>query len=149
MTEHDREKTAYRTRMVGRLRAEDAGADHKLVGWAHRRRDLGGLVFIDLRDRTGLLQVSFGPDWTEEESLERVHGVGQEDVLQVEGEVVLRPEDARNPEIETGDVELRARTVTILNEAETPAIPVYQAPGETLPAEELRLRHRVLDLRRA
>ncbi|MFW6200122.1 MAG: aspartate--tRNA ligase, partial [Gemmatimonadota bacterium] len=149
MTEHGHEVTAYRTRMVGRLRVEDAGADHRLVGWAHRRRDLGGLVFIDLRDRSGLLQVSFGPDWTDEESLERIHGVGQEDVLQVEGEVVLRPEDARNPEIETGDVELRARSVRILNEAETPAIPVYQAPGETLPAEELRLRHRVLDLRRA
>jgi len=149
MTEYEKERTGYRTRMVGRLRKDDAGGDQKLVGWVHRRRDLGGLVFVDLRDRTGLVQVSFGPDWTEEESLERVHGIGQEDVLQVEGEVVLRPEDARNPEIETGDVELRARTVRILNESETPAIPVYLGPGETLPAEELRLRHRVLDLRRA
>lgn len=147
MTEYS-DQTAQRSRMVGRLRDADAGDDHRLAGWVHRRRDLGGLVFVDLRDRSGLLQVSFGPDWTREEALEVAHEIGHEDVIQVEGEVVLRPEEARNPEMPTGDVELQARSVRILNAAETPPIPVYRGPDEELPAEELRLRHRVLDLRR-
>jgi aspartyl-tRNA synthetase len=132
--------------MLGGLRAEDEGAELTLVGWVHRRRDLGGLVFLDLRDRSGLLQVSIGPDWTEPEALAAASRIGHEDVVSVTGSVVRRPES--NPELPTGEVELRAVLVEHLADAETPAIPVYRSPEEELPSEELRLRHRVLDLRR-
>ena len=134
--------------MAGSLRASDVGAHVQLCGWIHRRRDLGGLVFIDLRDRGGLVQVSFGPDWTDMVSLERAHVLGNEDVVALDGEVVLRPGSARNPEIRTGEVEVRARSLRVLNRASTPVIPVQRGPEEELPAEELRLRHRHLDLRR-
>lgn len=109
---------------------------------------MGGLVFLDLRDRTGILQVSAGPDWTDDASLALARELGAEDVVQVEGEVVLRPPEARNPDMATGDVELRALRVLRLNRAATPAIPVFRSPEEELPSEEARLRHRVLDLRR-
>ena len=148
MSRTETERTALRARMVGGLRADDAGGRVRLVGWVHRRRDLGGLLFVDLRDRSGLLQVSFGPDWTEADSLEQAHELGQEDVISVEGTVEPRPEGARNSEMATGDVELRATAMRKLAKARTPAIPVYRAPEDELPAEELRLRHRVLDLRR-
>jgi aspartyl-tRNA synthetase len=143
------ERTGIRTRMIGGIRAEDDRAEEALAGWVHRRRDLGGLLFVDLRDRSGLIQVSFGPDWTEGESLEIARRIGHEDVVRVEGEVALRPEGARNEEMPTGDVEFRARRVRVLSDARTPEIPVYRAPEDELPAEELRLQHRVLDLRRA
>ncbi|MDX1494946.1 MAG: aspartate--tRNA ligase [Longimicrobiales bacterium] len=142
------EKTAVRSRMVGGLRASDDGARERLAGWVHRRRDLGGLLFVDLRDRSGLVQVSFGPDWTEAESLERAASVGHEDVILVEGVVAARPEGARNDDMATGDVEFRATRLEILSDARTPEIPVYRGPDDELPAEELRLQHRVLDLRR-
>jgi len=142
------EATSLRSRMVGGLRADDAGSAERLVGWVHRRRDLGGLLFIDVRDRSGLIQASFGPDWTESESLERAHRLGSEDVVQLIGEVVPRPTEARNPELSTGDVEFRVHRLEVLNRAVTPAIPVHRGPEDELPAEELRLRHRHLDLRR-
>ena len=142
------EKTGLRTQMVGGLRAEHAGERATLTGWVHRRRDLGGLLFVDLRDRSGLVQVSFGPEWTEAESLELAHRIGHEDVVGVEGVVALRPEGARNDEMSTGEIEFRAEQVRIFSDARTPEIPVYRAPEDELPAEELRLQHRVLDLRR-
>jgi len=142
------EATALRTRMAGSLRADRKGRTEVLTGWVHRRRDLGGLLFVDLRDRSGLLQVSFGPDWTEAGSLELAHRLGAEDVIQVEGEIELRPGDARNPDMPTGDVEIRARTLQVLNRARTPEIPVFLGTEEELPSEKLRLRHRHLDLRR-
>ncbi len=148
MTHSDPGSTTLRSRMVGGLRATDDGAELTLAGWVHRRRDLGGLVFVDLRDRSGLLQVSFGPDWTDADALERAGRLGHEDVIRVEGTVARRPEGAENPDLPTGAVELRARTLEILSDAETPAIPVYRTPEEELPAEELRLQHRHLDLRR-
>ena len=146
--EIEKEGTQLRTRMIGGLRASDEGAELQLTGWVHRRRDLGGLVFVDLRDRSGLVQVSFGPDHTDEPSLALAHDLGHEDVLRVEGTVTLRPEGARNTEMPTGDVELRATRLERLSHARTPEIPVYRAPDDELPAEELRLQHRVLDLRR-
>ncbi len=142
------EETRLRSRMTGALRGEDAGTTHTLTGWVHRRRDLGGLLFVDLRDGSGLVQVSFGPDWTDSETLERAHRLGAEDVIRITGEVILRPQDARNPELATGDIEVQARSLERLNRARTPAIPVYRGPDDELPAEELRLRHRHLDLRR-
>jgi aspartyl-tRNA synthetase len=143
------ERTALRSRMVGGLRAEDAGKTERLTGWVHRRRDLGGLLFVDLRDRSGLVQISFGPEWSSQAALERARRLGSEDVIQVEGEVTLRPAGSENRDLVTGGVEFRARELTLLNRAATPAIPVYRAAEDELPAEELRLRHRHLDLRRA
>lgn len=142
------ESTVLRTRMVGGVRIGDAGVIVSLAGWVHRRRDLGGLLFIDLRDRSGIIQVSVGPEWTDPESLELAHKLGSEDVVRVEGTIALRPESARNPELRTGDVELQATRVRLLNRAVTPAIPIYRSADDELPAEELRLRHRHLDLRR-
>jgi aspartyl-tRNA synthetase len=148
MTHVNKDQTSQRSCSLGRLDASRVGETLRVVGWVHRRRDLGGLLFLDLRDRTGLLQVSLGPDWTTAEGLASGRTLGSEDVVAIEGELALRPEDARNPEMSTGEVELRAERVELLNGAVTPAIPVYRAPDEELPSEELRLRHRVLDLRR-
>ncbi|HUP53570.1 MAG TPA: aspartate--tRNA ligase [Longimicrobiales bacterium] len=142
------ERTALRDRMVGGLRSQDEDTGIRLTGWVHRRRDLGGLVFVDLRDRSGLVQVSFGPDWTAPESLALAHELGHEDVIFVEGTVTARPQSARNADMATGEVELRAATLRRLASAVTPAIPVYRSADDELPAEELRLQHRVLDLRR-
>ena len=146
--EQGAESTRLRDRMVGGLRASDHGSRQRLAGWVHRRRDLGGLVFVDLRDRSGVVQVSFGPAWTEPASLELAHELGHEDVILVEGAVERRPEGARNAELATGDVEVRATRLERVSDAVTPAIPVYRAADDELPAEELRLQHRVLDLRR-
>ena len=148
MSETSIERTQLRSRMVGRLRASHAGSEVTLAGWVHRRRDLGGLLFVDLRDRSGLVQVSFGPDWTEEASLEDARGLGQEDVIQIKGIVVPRPQGAQNPDLGTGEVEVHATSLELFSEAQTPAIPVYRGPEDELPSEELRLKHRVLDLRR-
>jgi aspartyl-tRNA synthetase len=148
MTDIDIERTALRSRMVGGIRADHEGVELKLAGWVHRRRDLGGLIFLDLRDRSGLVQVSLGPDWTEADSLELAHRLGAEDVVAVVGSVVTRPADARNADMATGDVEIQATTLRRLTDADVPVIPVYQAPEDELPSEELRLKHRVLDLRR-
>jgi aspartyl-tRNA synthetase len=149
MANRDIESTALRTRMVGGLRAADAGLEEVLAGWVHRRRNLGGLVFVDLRDRSGIVQVSFGPEWTEPASLELAQHIGHEDVILVHGGITARPEGARNEEMATGEVEFRARSLRILSDARTPEIPVFRGPEDELPAEELRLQHRVLDLRRS
>jgi len=119
-----------------------------LGGWVHRRRDLGGIVFLDLRDRDGLIQVAVGPGWSSPEILTRAQTVGPETVLIVEGEVVARPPAMRNAELATGDVEVHATALRVVGPAETPAIPVARGKGEELPAEELRLKYRHLDLRR-
>jgi aspartyl-tRNA synthetase len=134
--------------MCGTLRAADVGIKVQLGGWVHRTRDLGGIIFLDLRDRAGLVQVSLDPRWTPADVLKRAAGAGVESVVLVEGEVAARPPDARNPDLESGDVEVRATGFQIVGPAVTPAIPVARAKGEQLPAEELRLRHRYLDLRR-
>ncbi|HKO16091.1 MAG TPA: aspartate--tRNA ligase [Gemmatimonadaceae bacterium] len=140
--------TTYRTHLCGTLRLADAGAQVKLGGWVHRRRDLGNLVFLDLRDRSGLVQVSIDPSLAPREVVDQASSLGPETVVLVEGEVVARPESMRNPELATGAVEVRATAVRVVGPAMPPAIPVARARGEPLPAEELRLRHRYLDLRR-
>jgi aspartyl-tRNA synthetase len=132
--------------MAGTLRPEDVGSSQQVTGWVHRRRNLGGLYFLDLRDRSGLLQLSFGPDWTDAASLEAVREIGSETVIAAEGEVALRPDP--NPELATGAVEVRVRALRVVNTALSPTIAVYRAPEEESPSEELRLRHRMLDLRR-
>ena len=140
--------TSYRSHLSGSLRLEDVGAIVRLAGWVHRARDLGGLVFVDLRDRAGITQVSFDPSLTGEELASRAAALGAETVVLIEGEVVARPQNMRNPDMPTGDVEVRASSLRIVGPAETPAIPVARGKSEQLPAEELRLRYRFLDLRR-
>jgi len=120
----------------------------RLGGWVHRRRDLGGIVFLDLRDRDGLVQVAVGPGWSSAQILGRAQTVGPETVVLVEGEVVARPPAMRNADLATGDVEVHATALDVVGPAETPAIPVARGKGEELPAEELRLKYRHLDLRR-
>jgi aspartyl-tRNA synthetase len=139
--------TSYRTHLAGSLRARDAGSEVRLVGWVHRRRDLGGLIFIDLRDRSGRIQLSIGPD-SAAKVVESARDLGQEWVIAVAGRVMARPQANVNPELATGEVELAVRELTILNASETPVIPVAVAQGDELPAEDLRLRYRYLDLRR-
>ncbi len=140
--------TSLRTHLAGSLRASDAGARVRLGGWVHRSRNLGGIVFIDLRDREGIVQLSFGTDWASAESIARAAAVGVESVVIVDGIVASRSTETRNAEMETGEVEVRATSIEVVGPAETPAIPVARGKGEKLPSEELRLRHRHLDLRR-
>ncbi len=141
-------RTSMRTHMAGELRASHTGQAVHLAGWVHRRRDLGGLIFVDLRDREGTVQVSCGPDWTSDAGLETARQLGDEVVIAVDGEVVARPKDAINPDMPTGAVEVRAKEVVILAPSETPVIPVAYGPEEELASEEQRLRYRYLDLRR-
>jgi aspartyl-tRNA synthetase len=137
-----------RTHLCGALRAEQVGQRVRLGGWVHRRRDLGGIVFVDLRDRAGLVQVAFGPGWSSPDVLRQASDLGSEAVVLVEGEVVARPSSATNPDMPTGAVEVHADRVILVGPAVTPAIPVAGGKNDELPAEELRLKYRHLDLRR-
>jgi len=105
-------------------------------------------LFIHLRDRTGLVQLSFGPEWTEPAAAELAASLSPEDVIQVTGRVVLRPESAVNPDMETGQLEVQVSGIKLLSSADPLPILVAVPPEEELPSEELRLLHRVLDLRR-
>ena len=140
--------TTMRTHWCGELRAAHAGAEVRLGGWVHRRRDLGGIVFVDLRDREGLVQVSFGPDWSPPDVLERAGSLVAEAAILVRGVVAARPSGQANADMPTGEVEVHATAVSIVGPTVTPAIPVARVRGEALAAEELRLRYRYLDLRR-
>ena len=140
--------TAYRTHRAGALTRAQVGQQVRLGGWVHRRRDLGGLVFIDLRDRAGLVQLSCNPAWTPPDVMERAAGLGAETVVVVSGSVELRPEAARDSNLASREVEVHVTGLEIVGPAQTPTIPVARKEKEDLPAEELRLKHRVLDLRR-
>jgi aspartyl-tRNA synthetase len=140
--------TALRTHRCGELTRADVGRKVRLGGWVHRRRDLGGLVFIDLRDRAGLVQLSCNPDWTPADVMERAASVGAETVVLVVGTVALRPEPSRDLALVTREVEVHVTGLEIAGPAQTPTIPVARKEKEDLPAEELRLKNRVLDLRR-
>ena len=126
---------------------QHVGQRVRLGGWVHRRRDLGGILFIDLRDRAGLVQVAVGPGAPDD--VRRVAaGLASETVIEVEGDVTARPANMKNPDLATGDVEVQATRLAVLGPAVTPPIPVARGKGEELPAEELRLKYRHLDLRR-
>jgi aspartyl-tRNA synthetase len=112
----------------------------------HRRRDHGGLIFIDLRDRTGIVQLVFNPDNTGTEIIEMAHGLRAEDVLSAAGTVVRRSEETVNPELPTGEFELEVRAAELLSDADTPPFQIEGFSGEV--GEDARLRHRYLDLRR-
>src|SRR5258706_6476909 len=132
-----------RTHYCGELSAALVGGRVTLCGWAHRRRDHGGVIFIDLRDREGLAQVVFNPDRAD--AFRIAEKVRNEFVLQVSGTVRKRPEGSTNPELRSGAVELVAQEVEILNASATPP---FQIDEEHL-SEEVRLENRVLDLPRA
>jgi aspartyl-tRNA synthetase len=135
----------YRTHTCGELRASHAGQTITLSGWVHRRRDHGGVAFFDLRDRSGLVQVTINPDLPKE-SLDLVTNVRMEWVLQIEGIVQLRPDGMKNPKMETGEIEIIAREVKILNPAKT--LPFMVSADNDLADENTRLKYRYLDLRR-
>ncbi|MBL8960170.1 MAG: aspartate--tRNA ligase, partial [Gemmatimonadetes bacterium] len=137
-----------RSHHCGALRARDAGVSVRLGGWVHRTRDLGGLVFLDLRDREGIVQVSFDPARCDAGTMAAAGQLTPETVVLVEGIVVARPVEGRNPELATGEVEVVATALSTVGPAAIPAIPVARGKGDKLAAEELRLKHRVLDLRR-
>lgn len=132
-----------KTHGCGQLRGEHAGEQVTLAGWVHRRRDHGGLVFLDLRDSTGLVQVVCHPEAGA--AFEAASGVRSEYVVQVQGQVVARREGTENPEMPTGSIEVTATSIVVLNESDTPPFPVNQ---DTDVAEATRLRYRYLDLRR-
>jgi aspartyl-tRNA synthetase len=134
----------YRDTWSGSLDRGSIDADVRLSGWVHRRRDHGGLIFIDLRDRTGIVQLVFDPNQAAD-----AHALGErlrsEHVISVSGRVLARSEGNVNPRLATGEIEVSVREARRLAEAETPPFPV----DEDGPVDEtLRLRHRVLDLRR-
>jgi aspartyl-tRNA synthetase len=134
----------YRTHWAGQLRVGDVGERVRVAGWVHRRRDHGGLIFIDLRDRTGLLQLVFRP----EEAPEAHAAAGSlrgEDVITAEGELVPREEGTINPTLPTGEVELAVAELEQLADSETPP---FQIDEDEPVGEELRLRYRYLDLRK-
>ncbi|MEI7572369.1 MAG: aspartate--tRNA ligase [Phenylobacterium sp.] len=133
---------AYRTHTCGALRAGDTGQSVRLSGWIHRKRDHGGLVFVDLRDHYGLTQLVFAPDTPGFAAIERLRA---ESVIRIDGEVVARTPETVNPNLGTGDVEVRVRAVDVLSEAAELPLPVF---GEPDYPEEIRLKHRYLDLRR-
>jgi aspartyl-tRNA synthetase len=131
-----------RTHYCGALRATDAGSDAVVLGWVAKRRDLGNLLFLDVRDRTGIVQVVFNKE-TQREAHAKAEQVRGEYVVAVEGHVVKRQKP--NPELATGEVELIATKLHVLNNAKTPPFPIED---EINAAEETRLRFRYLDLRR-
>ena len=139
--------TSLRTHRAGSLRREHAGSTVRLGGWVHRTRDLGGLLFLDLRDREGLVQIFVSPS-ASDETREVARSLGQETVILVEGVVRERDAQMRNPDMATGDVEVHATSIRVVGPAAVPAIPVARGKNEELPSEERRLRHRYLDLRR-
>ncbi|MFH1152888.1 MAG: aspartate--tRNA ligase [Pseudomonadota bacterium] len=136
--------TMRRTHNCGQLRETDVGKSVVLMGWVQRRRDHGGVIFVDFRDRDGLTQIVFNPEISPE-----VHAKAQvirsEYVLGVRGDVILRPADMVNPKMDTGAIEILVKELKILNTAETPA---FQIEERVDTSELIRLKHRHLDLRR-
>ncbi|MBI5167726.1 MAG: aspartate--tRNA ligase [candidate division NC10 bacterium] len=133
-----------RTGYCGELRASHVGQEVILMGWVHRRRDHGGLIFVDLRDREGQVQVVFNPE-RGQEAYEVARRMRPEYVGAIRGRVAMRPPGTENPALDTGQVEVLAEEARILNEARTPVFPIEE---ETAAAEEVRLAYRYLDLRR-
>jgi aspartyl-tRNA synthetase len=133
---------AYRSHTCGALRADDAGSTVRLSGWIHRKRDHGGLMFIDLRDHYGLTQLVLSPETPGFAAVERLRA---ESVIRVDGQVLARSPETQNGSLPTGAVEIRVQAVEVLSEAAELPLPVF---GEPDYPEELRLKHRYLDLRR-
>ena len=133
---------AYRTHTCGALRLADTGANVRVSGWIHRKRDHGGLMFVDLRDHYGLTQLVLSPETPGFATIERLRA---ESVIRIDGEVVARTADTMNPNLPTGEIEVRVREVAVLSEAAELPLPVF---GEPDYPEDIRLKYRFLDLRR-
>jgi len=135
---------SHKTISCGELRSSHVGQEVVLNGWVQRRRDHGGLIFVDLRDRSGLVQVVFNSE-TGSDAFDKAEQLRSEYVIAVKGKVAMRPEGTVNAALPTGEVEVYATTLEILNEAKTP--PIYI--NDNLDVDEtLRLKYRYLDLRR-
>jgi aspartyl-tRNA synthetase len=134
----------YRTRWAGQLRLDDVDEGVRVAGWVHRRRDHGGLIFIDLRDRTGLLQLVLRPEEAPE-AHDRAGALRSEDVITATGQLVPREEGTVNPELPTGEVELVVSELEQLADSQTPPFEIDEPEPV---GEELRLRYRYLDLRK-
>jgi len=132
-----------RSHYCGDLRKEDIGEDVVLRGWVHRRRDHGGVIFLDVRDREGIAQVVFDPD--REESFALADSVRNEFVIEIHGTVRSRPEGTTNADMPTGDVEVLGKELVLLNKADTPP---FQLDDHQQVGEDVRLRNRFIDLRR-
>ena len=132
-----------RSHYCGEFDASHVGEEVEVAGWVHRRRDHGGVIFLDIRDRTGIVQVVFDPDT--EESFATADRVRNEFVLHMRGRVRPRPEGTVNPEMATGEIEVLGKTLTILNASQTPP---FQLDEHSEAGEDIRLRFRYLDLRR-
>ncbi len=132
-----------RTHYCGHLNADHVDQEVEICGWAHRRRDHGGVIFIDLRDREGLVQVVYDPDLPD--VFATAETVRNEFVLRVKGKVRRRPDGTVNPELPTGEIEILGKELEILNKAETPP---FQLDEHEKVSEEIRLRYRYVDLRR-
>jgi aspartyl-tRNA synthetase len=126
----------------GALRASDAGSTIELSGWVNRRRDHGGLIFVDLRDRDGVTQIVFNPA---DPSFSEAEHLRHEDVLRVRGAVRLRPEGTLNPKLATGEIEVGVEVLEVLNRSQ---VPPFQVNNDEPVDENLRLEYRYLDLRR-
>ncbi len=137
------QRNPYRTHTAGELREENVGERVRLAGWVHRRRDHGGLIFIDLRDRWGLAQVTFHPE--QAEVFSGAEQLRPEWSISVEGEVVRRPQGNENPDLPTGAIEVEATDLSVLNPSETPP---FEIERDRPVDETLRLKYRYLDLRR-
>jgi aspartyl-tRNA synthetase len=133
-----------RTDYCGDLHKEDANRDVILLGWVQRRRDLGGLIFIELRDRQGIVQVVFNPE-VSREAHEKAQSLRSEYVIGLKGKVVLRPEGTVNPKLSTGEIEILSQEVKILNVSKTPP---FLIEDEEEVVENVRLKYRYLDLRK-
>jgi aspartyl-tRNA synthetase len=142
---HAPRPNGFRDTWSGQLTADRADTDARVAGWVHRRRDHGGLIFIDLRDRSGIVQLVFHPE-NAPVAHERAHALRSEDVISAFGRVARRDPQNVNPNLATGEIELAVTELDILADAETPPFPVDNGSDVD---EIIRLRHRSLDLRRA
>jgi aspartyl-tRNA synthetase len=142
---HAPRPNGYRDTWCEQLTADRADTDARVAGWVHRRRDHGGLIFIDLRDRSGIVQLVFHPE-NAPEAHERAHALRSEDVISAFGRVTRRDPQNVNPNLPTGEIEIAVTELDILADAETPPFPVDNGSDVD---EIIRLRHRSLDLRRA
>ena len=133
----------YRTHTCGELTKENNGQEVTLSGWVNNRRDHGGIIFIDLRDRYGLTQVKYDPK-INKEAWQVADKVRPEYVIKITGEVLMRPSDMVNKKMETGEIEIAAHEIEILSESKTPPFEISQDKPVN---EDLRLRYRYLDLR--
>ena len=129
----------YKTHTCGEIRATHANQQVTLAGWVHRRRDHGGVIFLDLRDRYGIVQVTINPNLSKE-TLDAVSNVRMEWVLQISGTVQKRPAGMENPKMQTGDVEVIAQSIEVLNRAKT--LPFLDSGENDLPDENTRLKYR-------